>query len=95
MDSCSTYSEGGSRTALIVFLFLLPWILSDVLLIPLYIDGMSKVSGTWRTTCDINMGGYLTRTLLIVSFFPQVTTSLEYYCMQESIAENTRIARKF
>ncbi|CAG5117727.1 unnamed protein product [Candidula unifasciata] len=68
---CSTYSEGGSRTSLIVVLFLAPWIVSNLLLIPLYIDGMNKVSGTWRTTCDINMGGHLTRTLLVVSFFPQ------------------------
>ncbi|GFS13346.1 5-hydroxytryptamine receptor 7 [Elysia marginata] len=68
---CSAYSEGSSRSTLIVVLFLLPWMISGAVLIPLYVDGMYRVSDSWLDKCDIEMGGLLTRTLLAVSFFPQ------------------------
>ncbi|XP_059165127.1 uncharacterized protein LOC131947811 [Physella acuta] len=89
---CSAYSEGCSRTTIIVLLFLMPWVVSGAVLIPLYIDGMNKLSQNWLQTCDIEMGGYLTRTLLIVSYFPQaglllvfnLAVSILYLCRRES-----------
>ncbi|GFO46326.1 octopamine receptor [Plakobranchus ocellatus] len=73
---CSAYSEGGSRSTLIVILFLSPWVVSGAVLIPLYVDGMYRVSDNWLDKCDIEMGGILTRTLLAVSFFPQACVLL-------------------
>lgn len=89
---CPVYSEGGSRSAIIVALFVLPWVISGAVLAPLYVDGMNKLSKTWLQTCNVNMGGYLTRTLLVVSYFPQaglllffnVVVSILYLFRRES-----------
>ncbi|XP_012944543.1 5-hydroxytryptamine receptor 2B [Aplysia californica] len=73
----SAYSEGATRTTLILVLFLTPWVVSCALLIPLYIDGLNATRGSyWWETCTITMGGHLTRTLLVVSFFPQAALLL-------------------
>ncbi|KAK0051680.1 5-hydroxytryptamine receptor 2B [Biomphalaria pfeifferi] len=68
---CQSYSDGASRSTLMIFLFFLPWVVSASVLIPLYVDGIIKVPRAVPQTCVIDIGGYLTRILLIVSYFPQ------------------------
>ncbi|KAH9500077.1 hypothetical protein Btru_076547 [Bulinus truncatus] len=68
---CSAYSDGISRRALIIFLCLLPWVISGAVLVPLFLEGLTKVTKTVSEACVLDLGGYLTRILLIVRYFPQ------------------------
>lgn len=73
----SAYSEGSSRVCLLLLLFLLPWLVSCVLLNPLYVDALEATGAKfWWERCTITIQGPISRTLFIISFFPQAATLL-------------------
>ncbi|XP_076444155.1 uncharacterized protein LOC143282410 [Babylonia areolata] len=66
---CNAYSEGTSRAVIMCALFVTPWVLSCVLLVPIYVVGVQKVSlyNSFSTCHVVFVGGYA-RALLVLSY---------------------------
>lgn len=67
--TCNLYAEGTGRACLLCSLFVTPWVLSLVLLIPIYVVGVDKVSLTNPySDCHVVMQGGYSRALLVFSY---------------------------
>lgn len=67
--SCDLYSEGGSRACILSTLFVTPWVLSCLLLVPIYVVSLQKVSlYNLEKACQIVTEGGYARALLVLSY---------------------------
>lgn len=66
--NCDLYSEGSSRACILGTLFATPWILSCLLLVPIYIISLQKVSLYNTNLCQIITEGDYARALLVMSY---------------------------
>ncbi|KAL8567154.1 hypothetical protein ACOMHN_033056 [Nucella lapillus] len=66
---CNAYSEGISRAIILCGLFVTPWVLSCVLLVPIYVVGVQQVSlYNVYSSCHVVFVGGFARALLILSY---------------------------
>ncbi|PVD19376.1 hypothetical protein C0Q70_19864 [Pomacea canaliculata] len=67
--TCNLYSEGGSRACILGSLFVGPWLVSILLLVPIYIVSLRKISPyNTGNMCQIITEGVYARTLLTMSY---------------------------
>nr|KAG5691546.1 hypothetical protein BaRGS_012346 [Batillaria attramentaria] len=67
--TCDLYSEGGSRACMLCTLFVTPWVLSCILLVPIYVVSLQKVSlYNPERACPVVIDGGFARALLVLSY---------------------------